>query len=118
MNGLSFYHQEQRPWGGFEQFTLNETSTVKIITVSPGEELSLQRHTKRKEFWKIISGNGFVTIGTAEPKVASSGDMFMIDTHEIHQVKGGTETLTFLEIAFGEFDESDIERLHDKYGRS
>ncbi len=26
-----------KPWGGFDQFTLNERSTVKIVTVLPGD---------------------------------------------------------------------------------
>jgi hypothetical protein len=32
-------------------------------------------------------------------------------------VQATTEQLLFLEIAFGEFDEKDIVRLEDKYGR-
>ena len=32
----------EKPWGGFEQFTLNEISTVKILTIKPGQTFSLQ----------------------------------------------------------------------------
>ena len=35
-----------------------------------------------------------------------------------HRVTGGPEGTTFLEIAFGDFDESDITRLEDRYGRT
>ena len=59
MEALTSYEKEQRPWGNFERFTLNEKTTVKIITVNAGEELSLQKHNNRTEFWKIISGSGF-----------------------------------------------------------
>ena len=38
----------ERPWGRFEQFTLNEPTTVKTITVEPGHRLSLQRHEHRR----------------------------------------------------------------------
>ncbi len=113
---LNFHNKVDKPWGGFEEFTLNEKSTVKIITVNPGEELSLQRHEHRKEFWKILSGDGTVTVGEIT-KPATKGDTFSIPSHTIHRAAGGGAPLVFLEIAFGEFDENDIERLEDKYGR-
>ena len=34
-----------------------------------------------------------------------------------HQLLGETHTYRVLEIAFGDFDEADIVRLDDKYGR-
>ena len=55
MEGLSNYEKEVRPWGNFERFTLNEQSTVKIITVNPGEAFSLQVHGHREEFWRGVS---------------------------------------------------------------
>ncbi|MBI2474276.1 MAG: hypothetical protein HYV68_01105 [Candidatus Taylorbacteria bacterium] len=62
MNKINPY-REERPWGRFEKFVDNVSSTVKIITVSAGEETSLQTHEKRDEFWRILGGNGEVTIG-------------------------------------------------------
>lgn len=41
-------YKEERPWGNFERFTHNEISTVKILTVNPNEELSLQYHHNRE----------------------------------------------------------------------
>ena len=46
--------QEERPWGNFRQFSHNELSTVKIISINPNSSLSLQYHNNRSEFWKII----------------------------------------------------------------
>ena len=117
MNSLNFYLKEKRPWGNFERFTLNEKTTVKIITVEPGGVLSLQTHEHRSEFWKIISGNGTVIIGDNETK-ALPGDTFFISEHAKHRLEAGDTTLVALEIAFGDFDEKDIDRLEDKYGRT
>jgi len=50
MEGLTNYKIEERPWGNFERFTLNEKTTVKIITVNAGESISLQTHENRDEF--------------------------------------------------------------------
>lgn len=46
----------ERPWGRFDQFATNEQVTVKIITVEPGQRLSLQRHHRRSELWTILDG--------------------------------------------------------------
>lgn len=117
MEGLSNYEKEVRPWGDFERFTLNEKTTVKIITVKAGEALSLQTHGKREEFWRVIAGSGVITIGETEHE-AVAGQNFFIPQGAKHRVLGGGEGMQFLEIALGEFDEKDITRLDDRYGRS
>jgi mannose-1-phosphate guanylyltransferase/mannose-1-phosphate guanylyltransferase/mannose-6-phosphate isomerase len=116
MEVLTSYKKEQRPWGDFERFTLNEKTTVKIITVKANEGLSLQKHKKRTEFWKVLSGSGTVTVGQEKIK-ALKGDTFTILPDTEHRAAAGEETFVFLEIALGDFDENDIERLDDKYGR-
>ncbi len=117
MEGLSNYEKEQRPWGNFERFTLNEKSTVKIITVNPGEELSLQQHEHRDEEWRILSGTGAIIVGDMETPV-KSGDTFFVKRGTRHRVGGGALGLTFLEIALGDFDEADVTRFEDRYGRA
>lgn len=117
MEGLSHYERQIRPWGSFERFTLNEPCTVKIIFVNPDQELSLQQHEHRDEEWRILSGSGTVTVdGTATP--AKAGDEFRILRGQKHRVASGPEGLQFLELSFGAFDEEDIKRFEDKYGRA
>lgn len=117
MENLSYYEKEQRPWGNFERFTLNEKTTVKIITVNAGESISLQTHEHRDEFWRIIKGSGTIRIGEKDSD-AHEGDMFFVSRHDQHRILGGPEGLMCLEIAFGDFDENDIKRLEDRYGRT
>ena len=109
-------YKEERPWGNFERFTHNEISTVKILTVNPNEELSLQYHHNREEFWRIIDGTGSFTIGDTI-KIGQKGDEFFIPKETIHQIKTSNDSVTIIEIAFGNFDENDIVRLKDKYNR-
>ncbi len=117
MEGLSNYEREERPWGAFERFTLNEPSTVKIMTIKPGEAFSLQSHKHRDEFWHIISGTGTITLnGQSQP--VKAGDNFWSLRGTEHQMEAGAEGLEFLEISFGEFDEGDIIRIEDRYGRA
>lgn len=116
MENLNNYLKEERPWGNFERFTLNEKTTVKIVTVKAGEAISMQTHDKRDEFWRITKGSGKVTIGGTE-RDAHEGDTFFSPRGSEHRVEGGASGISFLEIAFGDFSESDINRLEDKYGR-
>ncbi len=107
----------KKPWGQFDQFTHNEVTTVKIISVKKGEAFSLQYHNYRVEFWRIISGFPFVTIGKVT-KIANPGDEFIIKKLQIHRLEAQNEDAQVLEIAYGNFDEEDIVRIKDKYGRA
>lgn len=107
---------EERPWGSFRQFTLNEISTVKILFVSAGQEDSLQTHTNREEFWRVLSGNPTLIIGNKE-RSAKPGDECMIPKHTQHRIKASDTDVQVLEISLGNFDETDEVRLADDYGR-
>jgi mannose-6-phosphate isomerase-like protein (cupin superfamily) len=117
MEGVTNYEKDERPWGNFERFTQNEKTTVKIITVNEGESISLQTHEHRDEFWRVIRGNGVVRIGDVEHE-AHDGHTFFIPRRTKHRVEGGAGGIVFLEIAFGAFDEGDIKRFEDRYGRA
>ena len=110
------YH-EDRPWGSFDRFTNNELSTVKIVRVAAGKRLSLQKHARRAEFWHVIEGAGTATVDGAERAVAI-GDEVEIPQGAVHRLAGGAAGVAVLEIALGEFDENDIVRLDDDFGRA
>lgn len=107
----------ERPWGRFQQFATNEPVTVKIITVEPGHRLSLQRHGHRAEMWLVLDGPVDVTVHgrswSAEP-----GESVWVPEGATHRLgNSGGRTARLLELAFGDFDEADIERLQDDYAR-
>lgn len=107
----------KKPWGQFDQFTHNEETTVKIISINPNSSLSLQYHNNRSEFWYILSGHPIVTIGSITTE-AKAGDEFNIDKMEKHRIETKDEEARFLEICYGDFDENDIIRIEDKYDRA
>ena len=107
----------EKPWGKFEQFTHNELTTVKIISVNRNNSLSLQYHNHRLEFWRIISGHPLVTVGE-NIILANPGDEFEIDKLQHHQLEAKDDDVQVLEIAYGNFEEDDIIRIKDKYGRA
>ena len=106
-----------KPWGRFEQYTHNLPCTVKIITVAPGGTLSRQYHHHRDELWVVLDEGARIRLGedVFEPEV---GEELFIPRETVHRLSSAGEgEVRILEISFGEFDEEDIVRLDDVYGR-
>jgi mannose-6-phosphate isomerase-like protein (cupin superfamily) len=112
-------YKDIRPWG--EELWLmdgiNVPGMAKVISVNPGEALSLQYHNERDEHWFIVSGDGVAVIGD-EKIPLTKGSVCYIPRKINHRVIGGKNILVFVELAYGDFDEKDIVRLEDKYGRT
>ena len=109
--------KSDRPWGSFERFTLNAKSTVKMITINSGASLSLQRHSHRSEFWKVISGEATATLNGEQIELGA-GDSLLVPAGAVHRLTGGAGAgAKVLEISVGDFSENDIVRLEDDWGR-
>jgi mannose-1-phosphate guanylyltransferase/mannose-1-phosphate guanylyltransferase/mannose-6-phosphate isomerase len=89
---------------------------VKILTINPGQSSSLQYHHDRDEFWHVLSGNGTATIGDKSIPL-HLGDEQFVPRETNHRLETTDSELVILELAFGDFDENDIVRLDDRYGR-
>lgn len=107
----------ERPWGRFRQITHNSLSTVKVHNVKPGEATSWQSHKERSEFWYIISGDGEVHIDDQIFKVEPGGE-YSAPVGAKHRWMAGPSGMVIVEVAMGNFDEEDITRYEDKYGRA
>lgn len=105
-----------RPWGNFVQYAHNEKCTVKIIEVDPNQRLSYQSHEKRDELWVIIDSGLRVELND---KIIDTkpGDEIVIERNTKHRLSSTGERARLLEISFGDFDENDIKRFSDDYGR-
>lgn len=118
MEKSNSFKSELKPWGERLEFARNKECTVVIIIVKKGELLSLQTHKNREEFWYVVGGSGNVIIGETT-HTAKVGDTFTVKVGEKHRIKANeNEELKILEISQGLYDENDIERLEDKYGRN
>ena len=107
----------EKPWGEFEQYTHNQKSTVKIIIAAPGGILSSQYHFKRDELWVVLDEGARVELGH-EILYPHPQQKVFIPHETIHRLSAvGDKPVRVLEISFGEFDEEDIVRLEDAYGR-
>lgn len=110
-------YTEKRPWGSFTGYALNEKCTVKIITVKPNQELSLQSHKRRSELWVALDSGLKAQLNN---KIVSlkRGQSITIPKRAKHRLSAGKKAGRVLEISFGYFDEKDEKRFEDKYGRA
>ena len=106
----------ERPWGAFEQYAFNQEATVSLMTVNPGQRLSLQAHTGRAELWIALDDGAEVQIGdeTLHPR---QGDELWIPANTQHRLSAPDRPVRVLEIAFGNWQQADIIRFADDYAR-
>lgn len=124
-NYPSLIEHEDRPWGSYDILYAPHEGNYKVkkITVKSGHKLSLQKHSKRDEFWTIVKGNGKIQIGYQSSQImnyeAKVGLSFNIPCGAIHRIENtGDEDLIFIEVQTGSyFGEDDIIRFEDDYGR-
>lgn len=107
----------ERPWGSFKQYAHNQEVTVSLMTVRPGQRLSLQSHSARAELWIVLDEGAGIQIGE-EVHTPSAGDELWIPPHTAHRLSGvGERPARVLEVAFGNWQQADITRYEDDYGR-
>jgi mannose-6-phosphate isomerase len=107
----------QRPWGSFKQYASNRECTVSLMTVLPKQRLSLQSHAGRAELWIVIDDGAVVQVGDHE-QVCKAGDEIWISANEKHRLScSGNSPVRVLEVAFGNWQQEDIQRYADDYKR-
>jgi mannose-6-phosphate isomerase len=106
-----------RPWGSFNQYAHNQPCTVSLMTVNPGQRLSLQSHQGRAELWIVLDDGAVVQFGerTQEHR---AGDEIWIPANEKHRLGcQGNSPVRVLEVAFGDWQQADIVRFEDDFNR-
>ena len=107
-----------KPWGSYENILEEDYTKVKKIVINPGESPSYQYHFKRSEIWVIVKGSAEIKIDDIVT-THNVGNIISIAKESKHCVTNiGEDDLVFVEIQLGEsFEEEDIVRVEDKYGR-
>ncbi|RAI34766.1 mannose-1-phosphate guanylyltransferase/mannose-6-phosphate isomerase [Rhodoplanes elegans] len=108
-----------RPWGHYDSLDRGERYQVKRIVVSPGAQLSLQRHYHRAEHWVVVRGAAEVTTGNTTSIVHENQSIF-IPIGTVHRLANpGKIPLELIEVQTGSYlGEDDIVRIEDIYQRS
>jgi mannose-1-phosphate guanylyltransferase/mannose-6-phosphate isomerase len=106
----------QRPWGSFKQYAHNQEVTVSLMTVLPGQRLSLQSHTGRAELWIVLDDGAVVQVDD-ELLYPKAGDEVWIAANARHRLSSDGSAVRVLEVAFGNWQQEDITRYADDYAR-
>jgi mannose-1-phosphate guanylyltransferase/mannose-6-phosphate isomerase len=107
----------ERPWGSFKQYAFNQDTTVSLMTVLPGQRLSLQSHTGRAELWIVLDNGATIQVGETT-SVYNAGDEIWIPASEKHRLgNAGAVPVRVLEVAFGNWQQADIKRYEDDFAR-
>jgi cytidyltransferase-like protein len=107
----------ERPWGYYRVLHDVPGMKVKELTVNPGQQLSMQRHRLRSEYWIVQEGTGVVNSQTSNgyalpPKFLGKYQEHHVPMLEWHQLTNPSSVpLKIVEIQYGEqCVEEDIER--------
>jgi cytidyltransferase-like protein len=104
-----------RNWGYYRVLHENgKTVKLKELVVEPGKELSMQRHSKRAEFWFV--SEGIALLKTMDDAIIyKEFDTIHIPSGTWHQLINATDVpLKIIEIQYGtECVEEDIERKNN-----
>jgi mannose-6-phosphate isomerase len=106
-----------KPWGKVVTYALNQPSSVRVITVEPGQETSVHYHQMRDEMWVVLDAGLTVQIGNRTIE-ATPGEEFIVSAETTHRLSNrGDARGRVLEIAYGYTTEDDTLRVEDDYGR-
>ncbi len=113
--------KHERPWGHFYNHHSLPGVHLKTLHVNGGARLSLQRHKYRNETWVLVSGDAQAVVGTSPDELTEheldTGKPFDVPVGTIHRLTSRAGGV-LVEISYGKFDEEDIERFQDDFGRA
>lgn len=111
-----------RPWGYYTLVAQDKDYSIKLLHIAPGEETSLQRHSKRHELVTLLDGIVKIThndysFTKGRAQRASSYRVLAREWHRFGAPADQVGYTVLLEVAYGVLDPDDFQRKEDKYGR-
>ena len=106
-------HVVPKPWGR-EVWYANESEYAgKILEVTKGHALSLQKHERKKETMYLLSGRLMYHLNGVDFEM-NEGECLTVNPGDIHRVEALEDSI-ILEVSTPHLD--DLIRLEDRYGR-
>lgn len=106
------------PWGKYTVLAEGDGYRVQMLTINPGDMISLQLHYHRSEHWTVISGTGQLFLGE-KVSVFKENESAYIPIATKHRLcNPGRIPLSIIQVQNGKYlHDDDIVRFEDKYGR-
>lgn len=107
-----------KPWGREEVLVPGPPLRMKVLSIDPGERLSLQYHDHKEEVMFVLAGVGSAMLGDRAYPLGQ-GDSVHIPPGALHRLGAARDGdgLVVLEVSTGAGDE-DITRVEDDHGRA
>src|SRR5918998_5499981 len=80
----------EKPWGKVATYALNQPSSVRVITIEPGQVTSEHYHQLRDEMWVVLDPGLLIQIGNREVD-ADPGSEFVVPAEEPHRITNNGE---------------------------
>lgn len=108
-----------KPWGGYKILdgSLERNFVLKTLYIEPYQSTSLQSHEHRDEYWMLVEGEVKVNLNDYETSLPTFS-FWLIPRRMKHRITAGPLGATMVEVIRGEYNEEDIERFEDNYGRA
>jgi mannose-6-phosphate isomerase-like protein (cupin superfamily) len=103
-----------KPWGREIWYAHEERYAGKVLEVTKGHALSLQKHERKQETMYLQRGRLLYHFNGVDFEMAP-GQCITINPGDVHRIEA-LEDAVILEVSTPELD--DIIRLEDRYGRS
>jgi len=103
-----------KPWGREIWYAHEERYAGKVLEVTKGHALSLQKHERKQETMYLQSGRLLYHFNGVDFEMAP-GQCITVNPGDVHRIEA-LEDAVILEVSTPELD--DIIRLEDRYGRS
>ena len=108
-----------KPWGSEQIWALTERYCGKVIRISAGKRLSLQRHERKEESLIVLRGTLRLHLeddeGTVRVTRARAGRVARTSTATGSTASRPSTDVELVEVSTPEID--DVERLEDDFGR-
>ena len=103
-----------KPWGREVWYAHEDRYAGKILEVTAGHALSLQKHEVKQETLYLLSGRLRFHFNGVEAEMAA-GQCITVRPGDVHRMEA-LDDAVLLEVSTPELD--DVVRLEDRYGRS
>ena len=103
-----------KPWGREVWYADEDRYAGKILEVTKGHALSLQKHERKKETMYLQSGRLLYHFNGTDFEM-EPGECITVNPGDIHRIEA-LEDAVILEVSTPDLD--DVIRLEDRYGRS
>lgn len=109
----------EKPWGHELIFAHTDRYVGKILSIAPGQALSLQYHEQKDETFFVARGAIELVVeedGALVSRTLAVGESYHVVPPTRHRMIAGAEGCDLFEVSTPELE--DVVRLEDRYGRT